>query len=86
MITATTTTRDGKELIILGLTAENFTRLMKGQPVFIDARNHPGFPEAIAIAIVFGPTERELTEHLKPLIDPDHTKIITIPREKGEVS
>jgi hypothetical protein len=85
MITAMATGDGGKQIVILGITRANVTRLLAGQPIYVDAATHPGFPTDFNIAIFFGENERAITEQLKPLIDPA-TKVIAVPREKGQVS
>jgi hypothetical protein len=87
MITAITTGADGRRYVILGVTSENLKRLTEGQPLFLRAESHAGFPTDLAVAIFFGETERALTDAMKPFIN-DHTKVITVPREdtKGKPS
>ena len=79
MITAVTEGKNGKRIVILGVTRENVMCLtVAKQPIFVDADKHAGFPDDLTIAIIFGETERALTEQLKPLIG-DATKIVTVP-------
>lgn len=83
MITATATGANGEEIILLGITRENVTRLMKGQPIRVTAETHPGFPVNRVIMICFGETERTLTEQLKSSIS-DETKVVMVPRPTSQ--
>jgi len=80
MITARATGADGKEIVILGVTRENLTRLADGQPIRVSAEQHAGFPPNLVVTIIFGETERALLEHLAPLIGAD-TKVVAVPRD-----
>jgi hypothetical protein len=79
MITAITTGADGRRYIILGVTRENIKRLTEGQPVFVRAESHTGFPADVAVAIFFGETERALTEAMQPFLS-DETHVVVVPR------
>jgi len=79
MITAVAHGKDGEKIIVLGITAENVTRLMKGMPIRVTPESHPGFPKDVVILITFGQTEKAITEQLAPLISGE-TKIIGVPR------
>jgi hypothetical protein len=77
MVTARATAADGTELVLLGLTRENVTRLVAGSPIHVSAATHPGFPLNLKILICFGETVGALTESLRPVID-GATKIIAV--------
>jgi hypothetical protein len=79
MITATATGEAGMRIILLGLTRENVTRLMAGEPIRVSAVHHAGFPTDLSILLCFGETERALVEQLKPLFG-DDTKFIAVPK------
>jgi hypothetical protein len=81
MITATATGADGKRILLLGLTRTNIDLLIAGQPIDVDAVTHPGFPSDLRIMILFGETERAIAESLQDLIDPEHTKVVAVPRD-----
>ena len=86
MIVASISADDESRTLVLGLTRRNIERLIAGQPMRIDAEHHPGFPEDLRICIVFGETERAITELLKPMLG-EETKFIAVPhpddRPKG---
>lgn len=82
MIVATATGENDTRIIVLGVSRENITRLTAGQPIRVDAAHHPGFPADTAIMIIFGETERAITEQLGALIGPG-TKVVAVPRDKG---
>lgn len=79
MITAIAHGADGKRIIVLGLSRENVNRLTDGRPIYVTAEHHPGFPEDISVAVVFGETEAAITVQLQPLIS-EKTKIVGVPR------
>lgn len=79
MISAFGKTRDGRQLVVLGITRENVSRLTNGRPVYLDAASHPGFPIDLAIAVLYAETEAELAEQLEPLIG-DETKMVSVAR------
>lgn len=79
MITAVANAKDGKRIVVLGVTSENVTRLTKGQAIRVAAETHPGFPADIVIMITYGQDEKTITELLRPLIG-EETKIIGVPR------
>ena len=81
MITAVAT-GNGKRIIVLGVTRENLTRLTAGQPIRVSAEHHPGFPQDVVIAVVFGETEADIARELKPLIGAE-TRVVTVPRDGG---
>src|SRR5262245_26744633 len=81
MITMRATGQDGKEIIGLGVTRRNVESLIQGRPISLTAETHPGFPENLRVLIFFGENERTLTEQVRSLIDPEHTKVIAVPRD-----
>jgi hypothetical protein len=82
MMTATATAGDGRQVILFGITRENVERLIAGQPIYIGADTHAGFPADLVFTIFFGETERVLVDQIKGLIGPD-TKIIAEPKDTG---
>jgi len=85
MITAIAKGENGKRIIVLGVSRENIDRLIAGKPIRVTAETHPGFADDLVIGIMFGETERALTDALKPFLS-DETKIVTVPRKPGAVS
>lgn len=65
MIKARGEAKDGNLLLVLGLSGENITRLVAGEPVYIGASELTGmgFP-AMHIGIVYGKTERAILKQL----------------------
>lgn len=82
MIVTVTQTPE-KRIVLLGITDENILRMKRGQPVYVRAESHSGFPEDLSIAIIYGATEDEITKQLEDFIGPK-TQMINIPRTKGE--
>lgn len=66
IIARSTTANPPGEFLLLGLSRENVTRLMLGQPIKITAATHgDGVPAGWTIALVFGETERQLQRQLE---------------------
>lgn len=65
MIKARGEAKDGNLLLLLGLSGENITRLVAGEPVYIGASElvGMGFP-ALHIGIVYGKTEQAIMKQL----------------------
>ncbi len=72
MIKARGKTSDGREFILLGLSAENCRRLLAGQPIRIDTQKEPPAGVAIdggpVIVIAAAQTEAEIEAAIQPLI------------------
>jgi hypothetical protein len=72
MIKAPGRTPDGRPLLLLGLSAENMTRLMADEPIVIDTDQlgnaFAGMP-SMAIVIVGGRTEDAIVEQLHALTE-----------------
>jgi hypothetical protein len=83
MITAMAAGEGGTRLIILGVARGNIDRLTAGQPLYVNAENHPGFPTDLKIVIFFGETEQDCVKTMKPFIS-DETKIIAVPKPGGK--
>lgn len=68
MIKAKATTRDGTSVLLLGISGENVTRLIAGEPIHIDATElvMMGFP-AMHIGIVYGRTEQDIVDDIRGL-------------------
>jgi hypothetical protein len=66
MLQAIAELKDGKKLMILGLTRKNLERLLDGRPIKFDATKlgYPGF-----ISIFVGETEATMTEDLAEFMD-----------------
>lgn len=72
------------EFLMLGLSRENITRLIAGQPIVVKKATHgDGVPAGWEIVILFGETELEMKQSLEKvgLIKPD-TKVTVDPRLK----
>lgn len=69
MIKALMHTGTGEQVVLLGLSAENMTRLMADEPIPIDLADL-GLPRQ-RIFIIGGPTEEAITESLRAYISPD---------------
>lgn len=74
---------DGKQRVLLGLTRRNIERLLSGRPISVKAETHPGFPEDLQIMIIYGESERAITDVLSGHIG-EKTKIVAVPREDKE--
>ncbi len=88
MIIARATGADADEILLLGVTRENIDRLLKGFPIRITSETDgAGVPLGWKIMIVFGETERAISEALtrSGAVGPD-TKLMAMPntREKSE--
>lgn len=60
---------NGGPFLLLGLSAENIKRLVDGKPIRISRETHgDGIPESWTIGIIYGETERQLVETVKPLM------------------
>jgi hypothetical protein len=81
VITAVIQGEDDVQIVVLGITSGNVARLIAGAPIRVDAVHHPGFPEKLKVCIVYGETERDLTDLLTPMISED-TQLIFLPQEK----
>lgn len=64
MIRAKATDPDGKPIIFLGLSRENITRLVAGQPIRV-VGDSVGVPSLAAITIVFGETEKQILQDMR---------------------
>lgn len=65
MIIARADTKDGKPLLLFGLSKENITRLMDNQPIRMQPDTHPGIPEGWSIMIMYGETEASIALQLR---------------------
>ena len=58
---------DNGPILILGLSGENMTRLMAGEPIALETQQlHPALPP-LKICILGGRTEEDITEIIKNL-------------------
>jgi len=59
-------TKDGNDVLILGVSDENVVRLVKGEPIHIRRITHgDGCPDGWEIFLVHGKTERDIVAGLK---------------------
>lgn len=65
MIKATARTRDGRPLLLLGLSGENITRLLAGEPVSIDVGQLGESMPQMQIGIMYGKTENDIADQLR---------------------
>lgn len=70
MIRASAKGRDGKPLLILGLTDQNIERLKAGQPVHVAAGSVEDGVQ-VSVVILHGPTEHHLMNTLRGFIGLD---------------
>lgn len=69
MIRANAVGRDGKQVLILGLTGENLDRLRAGQPVHVEAGSvHPDVQ--VGVILLAGETEHQMMNDMRALIGP----------------
>lgn len=81
MVKAKATMRDGRVLIVMGISEGNVERLKNGQPIYFDPaalRIAPGTTIG-AITLFYGADDAELGRTLKTMIGPE-TEIINVPR------
>jgi hypothetical protein len=72
-------TRDGKELLMLGITQENLIALTEGKPMHLRRETHgDGIPPGWEVVIFYGKTSEDCTKQIRPAIGPD-TKVISQP-------
>jgi hypothetical protein len=64
MIKATSKMKDGRPLLLLGLSGENITRMMAKEPISIDVGKLPDMPP-MQIVIIAGRTEAEIADQLR---------------------
>lgn len=58
-----TSKKDGRPLVILGLSGENVTRIVAGEPLVVDMAEM-GLPP-MEVAIIYGRTEQAILENLR---------------------
>jgi len=66
MIKATMQTNEGKDILLLGLSAENINRLKEGKPIHI-AGDELGLDNDVLL--VYGETEAHIYKELQPMIE-----------------
>jgi hypothetical protein len=69
MIKATGTRGNGKPFVLVGITGENVTRIVAGEPLKINLGD-VGLDD-IEIAVVYGKTEAELVAQIEPFTGPE---------------
>lgn len=67
MIRAQAETKDGRRLVILGLSGENITRLMAKEPIVVDLAEL-GVPGGAVVSIIAARTEADILKDLAPFI------------------
>jgi hypothetical protein len=71
MFIASAFLEDGKQLLVLGLSAENRKRLTAGQPMDISRESHGlAVPPGLKIMIFAGETEETMGKQMAELIGP----------------
>jgi hypothetical protein len=78
MLKASSQTKDGRPVMLFGLSAMNLKRLKEGKPIRINAAAE-GLPFAGEILIFYGRTEHDMIEDWHQFIGPD-TKTRIDPR------
>lgn len=68
MLKFTTTAKDGRTVVGLGLSAENLRRLQAGQPITVDLREQLRIERGPHVMIFFGETEEAMRRDLAPYI------------------
>jgi len=63
-----TSTREGRTLVGLGLSAGNVQRLREGKPIHVHLEEL-NLPYKIELMIMYGETEQEIANELKPFIN-----------------
>lgn len=71
MIKATSKMKDGRPMVLLGLTGENIARLMADEPVSVDL-GQLGLPP-VQVVLMYGKTETDIAKQLQPMFGPDTT-------------
>lgn len=72
MLIARATAKDGNDILILGLSAENRRRLEAGNPIDLTTYTHgAAIPKELHIVIFAGETEDSMRVHLDALIARD---------------
>jgi hypothetical protein len=65
VIKATSKMKDGRPMLLLGLSGENLTRLMANEPISVDVGQlGDGMPQ-MQIVLLAGKTEEEIAEQLR---------------------
>jgi hypothetical protein len=69
MLLARATTRQGDDLLVIGLSKENRRRLELGQPIHLTTQTHgDAIPKALHLLIFVGDTEESMQEQLQELV------------------
>lgn len=69
MIKATMQSKEGKNILLLGLSEENVKRLKENKPIHI---NGSEIGLSNDVIIMYGETEEHLYKELEPMIKPHH--------------
>lgn len=57
---------DGEDMVMLGLSHENVTRLLNNQPIVVQRKTHgDAIPDGLTIIVVADVTEEKIAEKLK---------------------
>lgn len=65
MLKAVSKMKDGRPFLILGVSGENLTRLVAGEPVTVDVGALGGDMPPLQIAIMYGKTEEVIADQLR---------------------
>ena len=81
MVKAQAKGRDGRVVIVMGISEDNIVRLKKGEPIYFDPATLKIAPgtDIGAISLFYGADDAELARTLKTLIGPA-TEVIAVPR------
>lgn len=71
MIKATAKMKDGRPMVLLGLTGETIARMMADEPVSVDLADL-GL-ESVQVVLMYGKTETDIAKQLQPLFGPGTT-------------
>jgi hypothetical protein len=80
MIIMRSTSETGQELLLFGLSRENVTRLLEGDPILLTRQSH-GVPEGWSVGIFFGETEQDMAGLLSKMgIITPQTEVVVDPK------
>ncbi len=81
MVKAVATGRDGRAILVMGISQGNVDRLKQGEPIYFDpaALRIAHGTEIAGITLFYGATDADLTRTLRTFIS-QKTEVITIPR------
>lgn len=56
--------KDGRPVVLLGLSEANLSKLVEGKPILVDSKDL-GVDNGPMIAIIAGPTEQDIEQEMK---------------------